>query len=144
MTIWFFVSPLETKKLKKIQFKAIDRVTGKFNTNGVLKLNSIVVCATTKEIVFPRRIHKCEWEETFGGLFDRTVAMSGSTVVKTEISPSDICAHHIVDLDTPSHVCQQFSNLAVKDKIIFKNKFTVYSPLIGETRKWFVIGPLQN
>ena len=53
-------------------------------------------------------VHKCEWEETFGGLFDRTMAMSRSTVVKTEISPSDLGAHHIVDLDTPTHVCQQF------------------------------------
>ena len=68
-------------------------------------LSCIVVCATTKEVVFPRRIHKCEWEETFGGLFDRTMAMSRSTVVKTEISPSDLGAHHIVDLDTPA---QQF------------------------------------
>ena len=72
-------------------------------------LSCIVVCATTEEVVFHRRIHihKCEWEETFGGLFDRTMAMSRSTVVKTEVSPSDLGTHHIVDLDTPTHVCQQ-------------------------------------
>ena len=53
-------------------------------------------------------VHKCEWEETFGDLYDRTMAMSRSTVVKTEISPSNLDAHHILDLDTPTHVCQQF------------------------------------
>ena len=61
-------------------------------------LSYIVVCATTKDVVFRRRIHIREWEETFGGLFDRTVAMSRLTVVK----PSDLGAHPTL------HVCQQF------------------------------------
>ena len=61
-------------------------------------------------------VHKCEWEETFGGLFDRTMAMSRSTVVK--ISPSDLGAHHIVDFKDQN------------DKIIL-NKFTVYTREMG-------------
>ena len=63
-------------------------------------------------------VHKCEWEETFGGLFDRTMAMSRSTVVKTEISPSDLGAHHIVDLDTPTMAIWQ----SVADKSISNQK----------------------
>ena len=91
-------------------------------------------------------VHKCEWEETFGGLFDRTMAMSRSTVVKTEISPSDLGAHHIIDLDTPTLVCQKFGcyDMSVtallkdqNDKIIL-NKFTVYT---RETRKWVCYQP---
>ena len=51
--------------------------------------------------------------ETFGNVSDRLMAASRSTVVKTEFSVSDlfnIGLHpvHIVDLDTPIHVCQQF------------------------------------
>ena len=65
-------------------------------------------------------VHKCEWEETFGGLFDRTMAMSRSTVVKTEISPLDLGAHHIVDLDTPTHVCQQFGCYNVRYPMAFR------------------------
>ena len=64
-------------------------------------------------------------------LFDRTMAMSQSTVVKTEISPSDLGAHHIEVLDTPTHVCQQFGSVTAllkdqNDKLIL-NKFKVYT-----------------
>ena len=73
------------------------------------------VCASRREVLFPRRIVKCESEETFGNLFDRVMAVSRSTVtvVKTEMCVSSdlfIGLHpvHIVDLDTPINVCQQF------------------------------------
>ena len=67
-------------------------------------LSCVAVCASKREVLFPRRIVKCESEETFGNQFDRFMAVSRSimTVVKTEISVSDlfIGLHpvHIVDV----------------------------------------------
>ena len=74
-------------------------------------LSCIVVCASG-DVAFPRRIFKCQWEETFENILVRLKAdrESRSTVLKTEISATDIFhPAHIVDLDTPVHVCQQFS-----------------------------------
>ena len=71
---------------------------------------SCVVCAGG-DVAFPRRIFKCQWEKTFENILVRLKAdESRSTVLKTEISATDIFhPAHIVDLDTPVHVCQQFS-----------------------------------
>ena len=72
----------------------------------------------------PRRIVKCESEETFGNLYDRFMAVSRSTVtvVKTGICASDlfIGLHpvHIVDLDTPINVCQQFGCYNVRFSLL--------------------------
>ena len=74
-------------------------------------LSCIVVCASG-DVAFPRRIFKCQWEETFENILVRLKAdrESRSTVLKTEFSATDIFhPAHIVDLDTPVHVCQQFS-----------------------------------
>ena len=74
-------------------------------------LSCVVVCASG-DVAFPRRIFKCQWEETFENILVRLKAdrESRSTVLKTEISATDIFhPAHIVDLDTPVHVCQQFS-----------------------------------
>ena len=53
-------------------------------------------------VVFPRRILKvkCQWEETFGNFTDR-LAVSRSTVMKTEITASDLFINpvHIVDME---------------------------------------------
>ena len=102
------------------------------------------VCASRREVLFPRRIVKCESKETFGNLFDRFMAASRSTVtvVKTEICVSGlfIGLHpvHIVDLDTTINTCQQFGCYNVRISVL-KVCGTVYTSLstlcIGETRK---------
>ena len=66
----FTDSAARNLKKKKIKFKAIDRVTGSL---GVLKLYSSL-CHYKR--LYSLGVRKCEWEETFGGLFDRTMAMS--------------------------------------------------------------------
>ena len=69
-------------------------------------------CIASGDVAFPRRIFKCQWEETFENILVRLKAdrESRSTVLKTEFSATDIFhPAHIVDLDTPVHVCQQFS-----------------------------------
>ena len=84
----------------------------------------VAVCASRREVLFPRRIVKCESEETFGNLFDRIMAVSRSTVtvVKTEICVSDLSIGlhpvHIVDLDTPINVCQQFGCYNVRFSVL--------------------------
>ena len=69
-------------------------------------------CVVSGDVAFPRRLFKCQWEETFEKILVRLKAdrETRSTVLKTEISATDIFhPAHIVDLDTPVHVCQQFS-----------------------------------
>ena len=67
-----------------------------------------------------------------GDLFHRTMAMSRSTVVKTEISPSDhLGVHHIVDLNW-IRLPMFASNLAVTMSVtayskIRMIKFTVHT-----------------
>ena len=35
----------------------------------------VAVCANGRDVVFPRRIVKCQWEEMFGYLLDRLMAI---------------------------------------------------------------------
>ena len=46
-------------------------------------VSCVAVCANGRDVVFPRRIVNCQWEEMFGNLSDRLMAVSRSTVVKT-------------------------------------------------------------
>ena len=93
----FTDSAARNEKKLIIKFTVYEHMT-RSCYNGILKLCSCL----------------CQWEETFENYLVRLKAdrESRSTVLKTEISATDIFHPvHILDLDTPVHICQQFSSV---------------------------------
>ena len=70
-----------------------------------------VFCKRSETVVHPRTIVKCSWEDTFSEIVSKLDKIPEEAVVeKILISKSEkiVDPAHIVSLDTPVIVCEQF------------------------------------
>ena len=67
-----------------------------------------------QDIVKPRTVVKCSWEETFGALFDK-LDLPETTIEKVQISANEkfIDPVHVVPIDAPVCLCDQFKCMHV-------------------------------
>ena len=112
MAILFFISqtpPTKTKIIKAVNCQSSWGVWKLWMSFDFVYLSCLSVFGG---VAFPCRILKWQWEETFGNLANQ-LAVSRLNFMKTEISVSDLFIHpfHIVDMETPIHVCHQFGCL---------------------------------
>ena len=106
-------------------------------------LSCVAVCANGWEVVFHRRILKCQWEEMFENLSDRLMAVC--SVSELFIDPVQI-----LDLDTPIHVCQLFGCYNVRFSVLndqnaaSSRTYWIHSFALRKLGNEFVISPPQN
>ena len=68
---------------------------------------SVMVIANQK-LIKPRQIVKCSWDETFAVLLDKLDLPETTIVSKIEISGNKPHPVHMVPIDAPLNLCEQF------------------------------------